>query len=373
METGQYIHECPDWPRFKWRHRAVLERLSEVRHRQGRLIGRMESLGFDLRREATMRALTQEVVTSSEIEGERLDERQVRSSIARRLGLEVKGVGPPDRNVDGIVEMMLDATSNYSRDLTIERILGWQAALFPTRWSGMRRIVVGSWRDDAGGPMQVVSGPVGLERVRFEAPEAARLDSEMSAFVRWFNAPRETDDVLRGAIAHLWFVTVHPFEDGNGRIARALSDMLLARSEQTSSRFYSMSAQIRRDRSDYYAVLERTQRGTLDVTGWVRWFLACLGRSIEGAEATLQAVLDKGRFWIRMRDAHLNARQRKMLNRLLDGFVGKLTSSKWAKICKCSHDSALRDINQLCRMGVLTHSAAGGRSTSYDVVQTREG
>ena len=325
----------------------------------------MEALGFDLRQEAIVRTLTQDVVQTSEIEGEHLDEEPVRSSIARRLGMEVAGLGEPDSKVEGVVEMVLDATGNCDQALTSERIFGWQSSLFPTGRSGMRRIRVGAWRDDASRPMQVVSGPIDRERVHFEAPKAELLDSEMQAFLDWFNAPAETDEVLKAAISHLWFVTVHPLDDGNGRVARALADMLLARSEQTSQRFYSMSAQILQERADYYEVLERTQKGTSDVTVWMQWFLTCLSKAIDGAQETLASVLDKARFWESVRDMSLNARHRKILNQLLDGFEGKLTTSKWAKICKTSQDSALRDITELLELGILVRSGAGGRSTSY--------
>ena len=367
MASFSYIHEHPDWPRFRWRNEAILQLLSAVRHKQGRLMGQMESLGFDLRQEAIVRTLTEDVVKTSEIEGERLDEEPVRSSIARRLGMEIAGLREPDLQVEGIVEMMIDATGNYDQALTPERIFSWQAALFPTGHSGMRRIRVGSWRDDVNGPMQVVSGPIGRERVHFEAPKADRIESEMRLFLDWFNAPSRTDELLKAALSHLWFVTVHPLDDGNGRVARAVADMLLARSERTSQRFYSMSGQILRERADYYSVLERTQKGPLDVTIWMQWFLRCLDRAIEGAQETLGAVLEKARFWDSVRDVSLNARQRNMLNRLLDGFQGKLTTSKWAKICKTSDDSALRDITELLELGILVRSTAGGRSTSYSL------
>ncbi len=365
MASFNYIHEHPDWPRFRWRNEATLQLLTAVRHKQGHLMGQMESLGFDLRQEAIVRTLTQDVVKTSEIEGERLDEEPVRSSIARRLGMEIAGLTEPDLQVEGVVEMMIDATGNYDQGLTQDRIFSWQAALFPTSRSGMRRIRVGSWRDDVDGPMQVVSGPIGRERVHFEAPTADRVESEMRLFLDWFNAPSRTDEVLKAALAHLWFVTVHPLDDGNGRVARAVADMLLARSERTSQRFYSMSGQILKERADYYSVLERTQKGTLDVTMWMQWFLRCLDRAIEGAQETLGAVLEKARFWDSVRDVSLNARQRKMLNQLLDGFQGKLTTSKWAKICKTSDDSALRDISELLELGILVRSTSGGRSTSY--------
>ena len=365
MAPLKYIHEHPDWPRFRWRNEDTLQLLAAVRHNQGRLMGQMESLGFEFRQEALVRTLTQDVVKTSEIEGERLDEKPVRSSIARRLGMDVAGLNEPDLQVEGVVEMMIDATGNYDQALTSNKIFSWQAALFPSSRSGMRRIRVGSWRDDASGPMQVVSGPVGRERVHFQAPAANRIEAEMQLFLGWFNAPSRTAEVLKAALSHLWFVTIHPLDDGNGRVARAVADMLLARSERTSQRFYSMSGQILQERSDYYEVLERTQKGTLDVTIWMQWFLRCLDRAIAGAQEALGAVLEKARFWDSVRDVSFNARQRKMLNRLLDGFQGKLTTSKWAKICKTSDDSALRDITELLELGILVRSAAGGRSTSY--------
>jgi Fic family protein len=364
-----YIHEPPDWPEFRWDHKALAEPLAAVRHRQGRLTGRMEALGFPLRAEAVLHTLTEDVVKSSEIEGETLDRDQVRSSIARRLGMDIGALTPADRDVEGIVEMMLNATQKYKEPLTTERMFGWHAALFSTGRSGMRRIAVGAWRDDSTGPMQVVSGPVGKERVHYEAPEAARLNQEMDKFLAWFNAEEDSDPVLKAAIAHLWFVTVHPFDDGNGRIARAIADMALARSEQSPQRFYSMSAQIRQERKAYYDVLEATQKGDLDITPWLEWFLACLDRAFDGAEDILAAVLKKARFWNTHAGQAFNERQRAMLNHLLDGFEGKLTSSKWAVIEKCSPDTALRDITELVERGVLRKDEAGGRSTSYSLVE----
>jgi len=325
----------------------------------------MESLGFDFRQRAVLQTLTEDVVKTSEIEGEILDAEQVRSSISRRLGIEEGGLPPTDRRVEGVVELMLDATGRYDEPLTGQRIFGWHAALFPTGRSGIRRIRTGAWRDDQTGPMQVVSGPIGGERVHYEAPEAPRLGAEMSRFLSWINAPSEEDAVLTASLAHLWFVTIHPLDDGNGRVARALADLLLARSEQSRDRFYSMSAQIRRERSAYYEVLERTQKGTLNVTEWMGWFLGCMDRALEGAEDTLSSVLRKARFWESASTASLNERQRAMLNRLLDGFEGKLTTSKWAKIAKCSQDSALRDIADLVEQRLLVRGEAGGRSTSY--------
>ena len=365
------IHEQPDWPRLHWEREAVVDALADVRHRQGRLIGRMEALGFDLRREAVLGTLVEDVIKSSDIEGEKLDAGQVRSSVARRLGMDAGGIGRADRDVEGVVEMMLDATRRYDEPLTTERLFDWHASLFPTGRSGMRRITVGAWRGSGSDPMQVVSGPAGRERVHFEAPPAARLDVEMGAFLERFEAPTEADPVLEAGLAHLWFVTIHPFDDGNGRIARAVADMALARSEGSFQRFYSMSSQIRAERNAYYEVLERTQRGTTDVTEWMGWFLGCLGRSIESSATALAGVLAKARFRERAAGFSVNARQRLVLNRLLDGFEGKLTTSKWAKLAKCSQDTALRDIAFLVDHGVLVRNPGGGRSTSYGLAEGR--
>ncbi len=348
----------------------MVDLLGAVRHRQGRLVGRMEALGFELRQHAQLDTLTQDVVTSSGIEGEILDPAQVRSSVARRLGMDVAGLTHADRNVDGIVELMLDATEDYSQPLTQDRLFGWHAGLFPTGRSGLRRITVGGWRDDSSGPMQVVSGPIGRERVHFEAPAANRLDQEMEAFIEWFNTAADSDWALKAGLAHLWFVTVHPFDDGNGRIARAIADMALARSESSPQRFYSMSSQIQKERAAYYSILERTQTGTTDVSEWMNWFLGCLDRAIEGAETTLSTTLDKARFWERIASISLNERQRVVINRLLDGFEGKLTTSRWARMAQCSQDTALRDITDLMEYGILSRSTEGGRSTSYNLVKT---
>jgi Fic family protein len=366
----RYIHQLGDWPRFRWDQDSLAGPLAEIRHRQGRLLGRMESLGFTLQKEAELETLTLEVLKSSEIEGQRLDAAQVRSSIARRLGIETAGAVAAERDVEGVVEMMLDATQNYAKPLSDERLFGWHAALFPTGRSGMRRIIVGAWRDDADGPMQVVSGPVGKEKVHYEAPAATRLEKETSAFLAWANGTADkTDMVLRAALAHLWFVTIHPFDDGNGRIARAIADWALARSENSPQRFYSMSAQIRHDRNDYYDVLEKTQKGPLDITPWMDWFLGCLGHAFDGTEITLSAVLRKARFWEKYARAPMNERQRDIVNRLLDGLEGKLTTTKWAKLEQCSHDTALRDIQNLIDIGVLGKDEGGGRSTSYSLVE----
>ena len=328
----------------------------------------MESLGFLLQKEAELETLTLDVLKSSEIEGEHLPADQVRSSIARRLGMETAGTIPAEREVEGVVEMMLDATQNFRKPLTEERLFAWHSALFPTGRSGMRKIIVGAWRNDAHGPMQVVSGPVGKERVHYEAPAAPLLEPETSVFLTWANdAGDKTDAVLKAALAHLWFVTIHPFDDGNGRIARAIADWALARSEGSPQRFYSMSAQLRQERNDYYAMLERTQKGSLDITPWMEWFLGCLGRAFDGTETTLAAVLRKARFWEKHARASINDRQRIILNRLLDGFVGNLTTTKWATLAKGSHDTALRDIQDLIEQGMLKKDSGGGRSTSYSL------
>lgn len=364
---ARYIHQLPDWPRFDWNREALAVPLAEIRHRQGRLLGRMEGLGFDLRKEAELETLTLDVLKSSEIEGEHLNPDQVRSSIARRLGLDAGGAEPADRDVEGVVEMMLDATQRFAAPLGTDRLFGWHAALFPTGRSGMRKITVGAWRDDATGPMQVVSGPVGKEKVHYEAPAAPLLPNEMAQFLAWANESDRTDAVLRAALAHLWFVTIHPFDDGNGRIARAIADWQLARSENSAQRFYSMSAQIRHERNDYYDILGRTQKGTLDITPWLEWFLGCLGRAFDGTEATLATVMRKARFWERAARLSINERQRAILNRLLDGFIGKLTTQKWATLARCSHDTALRDIQGLIDQGLLKKDEGGGRSTSYSL------
>jgi Fic family protein len=362
-----YIYQRRGWPQFRTDQNELAGRLAAVRDLQVRLLGRMGELGFALRAEATLQSLTEEILKSNEIEGEKLDPDQVRSSIARRLGVDIGTLTPADRNVEGVVEMMLDATQKYPEPLTKARLFDWHAALFPTGRSGMRKIAVGAWRKDKAGPIQVVSGPIGHEKVHYEAPPAEHVDQEMRSFLNWFNGQSDIDSLIKAGVAHLWFVTVHPFDDGNGRIARALTDLLLARSEHSAQRFYSMSAQIREERDDYYDILEKTQKGGLDITAWLEWFFACLGRALQGADSTLATVLAKGHFWERYRATPLNERQRLMLNKLLDGFEGKLTSSKWAKISKCSADTALRDIDSLIALGILKKDAAGGRSTSYSL------
>ncbi len=360
-----YIYHYPNWPHFTWDEIGISEQLGEVRYVQGRIMGRMEALGFSIRSEAVLQTLTQDVLKSTEIEGELLDPGQVRSSIARRLGMDIAGLVPSDRYVEGVVEMMLDATQRYQEILTEERLLGWQSALFPTGRSGMYKIIVGAWRDNEKGPMQVVSGPLGREKVHFQAPDASVIESEMKRFLDWFNNALEIDPVLKAGIAHLWFVTIHPFDDGNGRIARAIADMQLARADKSSQRYYSMSAQIRQERNEYYAILEKTQKGTLDITPWLEWFLSCLHNALRTADEKLGTVLQKVHFWDKHASTPLNERQRLLINRLQEGFVGKLTSSKWAKIAKCSQDTAGRDIQDLIKKGILKKEAAGGRSTSY--------
>lgn len=364
----EYVHELAKWPGLTWSDAKLATRLGEVRHRQGRLLGRMEGLGFRLRSEAKLSTLTSDVVKSSAIEGEKLDVEEVRSSIARRLGLEYAGAAVASRDVEGIVEMMLDATQNYALPLTAERLYGWHAALFPTGRSGMHKIKVGAWRAMDNGAMQVVSGPIGKENIHFEAPTADRLGQEMAAFLKWFEAREGIDSVVKAGVAHFWFVTIHPFEDGNGRIARAIADLELARADNTAERFYSMSSQIEIERKEYYLQLERGQRGGLDITDWLEWFLGCLGRAIAKADETLSGVLEKTRVWERANLQNLNERQRKIIGRLLEGFEGKLTTSKYAKITKCSQDTALRDIRALLEHRLFVASDAGGRSTSYELM-----
>jgi Fic family protein len=367
-----WIHELEEWPNFTWDMGLLASKLAETRHRQGLLLGRMAGLGFDLRSEANLATLIKDVVKSSAIEGEKLDEREVRSSIARKLGLDLGGLIPVGRDVDGVVEMMVDATTNYSEELTIERLFGWHASLFPMGRSGMHKITVGAWRPESAGAMQVVSGPLGRETVHFAAPAAPRLEGEMKTFLSWFASSRDVDPVIKAALAHLWFVTIHPFEDGNGRIARAIADMALARSDGMPDRFYSMSSQIELERKNYYSQLERQQKKGIDATEWLEWFLSCLSRSIETAETSLEAVLYKAKLWEKVNSNPVNERQRKVLNRMLDGFKGYMNTSKYAKLAKTSPDSALRDIKDLVARGIFIQNSGGGRSTSYRLVATEE-
>lgn len=360
-----YIYGRPEWPAFEWNNDTLVQVLGRVRHLQGRLSGKMEALGFTFRDEANLANLTLDVVRSGEIEGEKLDSDQVRSSVARHLGMDIAGLIPSDRNVDGVVEMTLDAIRNFKDPLTVERLFSWHSLLFPDGMSGNLKIVTGRWRDDSTGPMQVVSGPMGQERVHFQAPPAEGLGNEMNSFLNWLNSAPDTDAVIKAGVGHLWFVTVHPFEDGNGRIARVIADMLLARAEESDRRFYSMSSQIRTDRKKYYAVLEKTQKGNLDITHWLEWFLDCLESALKKAEEVLSAVLYRSSFWNMNISVQFNPRQRLMLNRLLEGFTGKLTTAKWAKITGSSADTALRDIQDLIEKGILLRDSPGGRSTSY--------
>ena len=362
-----YIHQRENWPYFTWSSDEFVNLLSEARNLQGRLIGKMESLGFEFRDEALLETLTLDVLKSAEIEGEFLNPEQVRSLIAQRLGLEFAGAMMSDKIVDGMVEMMIDATTNCFKPLTKDRLFDWHAALFPMGRSGIFKITVADWRKDTSGKMQVVSGAAGREKVHFQAPVANLIEMEMSHFFKWFNEETKIDLVIKAAIAHLWFVTIHPFQDGNGRIARALTDMLLAQSDKSTQRFYSMSAQIRVERNGYYDILERTQKGNLDITEWIKWFLSCLINALKSTDKILTKVLLKADFWNKHSKTIINERQKKVLNKLLDGFEGKLTSMKWAKIAKCSKDSAVRDINDLINKDVLQKESAGGRSTYYEL------
>jgi len=368
--SGDYtfVWEAADWPAWRFDLPALATSLADVSRAQGMLAGRLADIGLALRDEASLVALTEDVVKTSAIEGENLSVASVRSSIARRLGVDIGALAPVDRHVEGVVDMVLDATTHSATPVTESRLFGWHAALFPTGYSGMSRIAVGAWRTDASGPMQVVSGPIGRQRVHFEAPPAARLANEVGRFLAWLNAAPVEPLLIRAGLAHLWFVTLHPFDDGNGRIARALGDLVLARADRSPQRFYSLSAQIQRERDVYYDVLERTQRGSLDVTEWLAWFLNALGRAVDHAHTTLDAVLVKARFWQRCAGFAMNERQVKVMNRLLDGFEGKLTTTKWAALAKCSQDTALRDITELVEHGVLLRSSSGGRSTSYELV-----
>lgn len=364
-----YVHELGDWPRLTWDGDFLAAPLADVRHKQGRLLGKMEALGFDLRTEASLTVLTSDVVTSSAIEGETLNPEEVRSSIARRLGVDVGALPKASRDVEGIVEMMLDATGKFDEPLTKERLFAWHSSLFPTGRSGMSEIAVGQWRPKEVGEMRVVSGAFGHEQVHFEAPGAERLEAEMQAFIHWFNGRRAVDPVLKAGIAHFWFVTIHPFEDGNGRIARAIADMSLARADGTKDRFYSMSSQIAVQRKEYYQELESAQRGSVDITRWLAWFLGCLDRAIDGADQALASVLYKARLWQRINRGPVNERQRLVINRLLNDFKGFLTTSKYAKLAKCSSDTALRDIRELLGRGILVQNLSGGRSTSYRLAE----
>ncbi|GAA4850820.1 Fic family protein [Algivirga pacifica] len=364
-----YIYQHKDWPDFHWDKEKIIDLLSAIRYQQGKIIGRMESLGFDLRSEASLEMLTGEIVKSHEIEGDILDLEQVRSSIARRLGMDIPGLLPNDRHIDGIVEMMIDATTNYDQPLTKERLFGWHHALFPMGYSGPYKIQTAQWRTDKDGPMQVVSGAMGKEKVHFEAPSSESIEKEMLQFLDWVNDDQKIDPILKAAVAHLWFITIHPFDDGNGRITRAITDFLLSRADQSKQRFYSMSVQIRNERKQYYEILEKTQKGRLDITNWILWFLTCLQETLHQSEILLLRVIRKAHFWQKHQNTALNERQRKMILRLQGAFFGKLNTSKWAKICKCSQDTALRDINDLIQKGIMEKDEGKGKNTNYKLVE----
>jgi Fic family protein len=369
MKRGdyKYIWQRHDWPAFNYDAETLAIDLANASRMHGELLGRLSDVGLAVQNHTTLVALTDDVMKTSEIEGERFNVQSVRSSIARRLGVDIGALAPVDRHAEGVVEMILDATAKCHEPLTQARLFAWHAALFPTGYSSLSKIKVAHWRDDRNGAMQVVSGVIGKERIHFEAPPAKSLTHETKQFLKWANAKPVHSLIIQSGLAHLWFVTLHPFDDGNGRIARAIGDLFLARADGNSQRFYSLSAQIQRERKAYYDILERTQKGSMDVTPWLLWFLETLGRAIEQAHQTFDAVLVKAHFWQRLAGQPLNERQSKMLNRLLDGLEGKLTSSKWATMAKCSPDSALRDINELVVRGILKKSESGGRSQSYEL------
>lgn len=367
-EENRYIWQRPAWPRFEWSDRRLLEPLASTRHKQGRLLGSMARLGFDLKLEAQLETVTASVLKTSEIEGEILHPAGVRSSVARHLGIRNVRKARADRRTEGVVAMMLDATEKFETPLTRERLFGWQAAMFPGGFSDLKPVRIGAWREDRQGPMQVVSGREGKWRVHFEAPPAPRIEEEMARFLEWFNLRGGPEGLLRAGLAHLWFLTIHPFEDGNGRVGRAIAEQALAQSESSSQRFYSLSGQLQKERSDYYDMLERTQKGTLDVTDWLVWFLSCLSRAIEEAESVSARVLKKTDFWQQHAHDPFSERQRKVLSRLQDGFDGKLTARKWAALAKCSVPTAQRDINDLVDRGVLRRNPGGSKNTSYDLV-----
>lgn len=364
-----YIWEHPHWPQLFWDEARLSPALADAARKQGYLFGQMGALGFELNSEAQLQTLTLDVIKTSEIEGELLAPAEVRSSLARQLGIDQAGLVPSDRTVDGVVEVMLDATTHFAEPLTTDRLMSWHRSLFPSEQTGLHRILVGAWRDDRLGPMQVVSGPIGREKVHYQAPEALRIPEEMDAFLQWFEHPGSIDSILYAGLAHFWFITIHPFEDGNGRIARAIADMALARGEMTARRFYSMSAQICRERSAYYEMLEERQKGDLDITAWQEWFIQCVQGALNHSEGALRAILFKARFWERFATEPLNERQIKVINKLLDGFEGKLTTTKWARLAKCSQDTAYRDILDLVDRGALQKNPGGGRSTSYSVTE----
>lgn len=361
-----WIYEHKNWSNFTWDMQTLASKLADIRYRQGCLLGRMQGLGFELKREASLGTITNDIIKSSAIEGENLNAQEVRSSVAKRLGIDIGGFVPVHRDVEGIVEMMLDATQNFLKPLTKERLFDWHACLFPTGRSGMHKIIVGDWRTIDTGPMQVISGAIGQEKIHFEAPHAKNLEQEMSRFIAWLSADNDIDPVIKAGIAHFWFVTIHPFEDGNGRIARAIGDMALARADGTQDRFYSLSSQIEAERKDYYTILEQQQRGTPNITDWLFWFLDCLGRAIDNADITIGNVLFKAQLWNMINSKPVNQRQKLIINRMLeDDFEGFMNTSKYAKLTKCSQDTALRDIQELKDREIFIQNSGGGRSTSY--------
>ncbi len=361
-----YVHQKRNWPNFTYDLDALTVALGDVRHKQGKLWGLVNNMGFVIKDETLLKTITQDVIKSSEIEGVLINLEEVRSSVARKLGLNVGGLVPSDRSTDGVVEMMVDATQNHASPLTKERLFAWHSSLFPFGKSGHYQIEVGKWRDDSTGAMQVVSGAMGKEHVHFEAPAATKLEAEMTQFLEWFNKNDRLDPVLKAGIAHFWFVTIHPFDDGNGRIARALTDMQLARSEGDSQRYYSLSSQIRIERKAYYELLEKCQRGNLDISDWLEWFVNCMNKALDASNEALKDTFAKAQFWQNHQQTSLNERQRFMLNKLFDDFFGSLSSSKWAKMAKTSPDTALRDIQDLINKGILIKDEnAGGRSTNY--------
>ncbi|MDD4001625.1 MAG: Fic family protein [Bacteroidales bacterium] len=361
-----YIYQKEGWPNFYWDKEIIAPLLLNVRYIQGQLIGKMSVFGFDLKNETHLSTITNNVLKSSEIEGEYLNTDQVRSSVAKRLGMDVSGLIPSERKIEGIVEMTFDATHNANKPLTKKRLFSWHKLLFEEKERDSK-LSIGAWRKEEGGEMQVVSGAMGKERIHFQAPDWSKIDFEIDLFLDWINNKTDIDNILKASIAHLWIVTIHPFDDGNGRIARAIADMLLARADNISQRFYSMSSQIRIERKDYYDILEKTQKGNLDITKWIEWFLNCLERAFIQTNANINKLMNKSKFWENNKTIVFNERQTKIINLLFNGFEGKLTSSKWSKINHCSQDTALRDINDLIEKKVLKKDVQGGRSTSYDL------
>lgn len=367
MNSAVYIYQQREWPRFTWDDSRIVSLLGQVRNAQGRMLGEMNAMGFDVQNNALLESHQAEIISSFTIEGELLNKEEVRSSLARHLGMVDQQTVQVSRDIDAVVAMMLDASQFFKQPITAERLFGWHAALFPTGYSGMHKITTGNWRVDDKGPMQVVSGALGKQKIHFEAPHALEVSKQMRYFLEWLNSPSNTDPVINAAIAHLWFLTVHPFDDGNGRIARAITDLMLARSDDSSLRFYSLSKQILEEKKAYYANLESSQKGTMDITNWITWFLGCLHRSIETARHTLKDVLNKASFWKQHQSQSLNSRQKYMVNKLFDDFFGKLNTSKWAKMNKCSRDTAFRDIQDLVQKDMLQKDEGGGRSTTYSL------